>query len=43
MDIEDFGEEDLKDELLKVVDEMFNREFTKEDIFKHIETGKRKQ
>ena len=41
-DIEDFSYEELKDELLKVVDEMFNRGFTEKEILKHIRTGERK-
>ena len=43
MDIEDFGYEEIKDELLKVVDEMFSRGFTEEEIIKHIRTGERQQ
>jgi len=42
MDIENFSYEELKNELLKVVDEMFNRGFTETEIFKHIQTGERK-
>ncbi len=43
MDIEDFSYEEIKDELLKIVDEMFNRGFTEKEIFKHIQKGERKQ
>jgi len=42
MDIENLGYEEIKDELLKVVDEMFNRGFTRKEIIKHIDTGERK-
>jgi len=41
MDIEEFRDEGIKDELLKVVDEMLNRGFTKKEINEHIENGKR--
>ena len=43
MDIENFSNEEIKDELLKIVDEMFNKGFTEEEILKHITTGERKQ
>jgi len=43
MDIENFGDEGIKDELLKIVDEMFSRGFTEEEVFEHIKTGKRNQ
>jgi len=42
MDIEDFDLEDLKDELLKVVDELFNRRFTRKWIINYIDNGSRK-
>ena len=41
MDIENFTDDELKDELLKVVDEMFNRGIKKQWIFNFIENGKR--
>jgi succinate dehydrogenase flavin-adding protein (antitoxin of CptAB toxin-antitoxin module) len=40
-DIEDFNLDELKDELLKVYDELLNRGFSQEDLFKWIQEGKR--
>lgn len=42
MDIEDFSLDDLKDELLKVVDELYFRKWSLEDIVKFIKEGERK-
>ena len=43
MDIEDFGYEEIKDELLKIVDEMDSRGFSQEEILEHIKNGERKK
>jgi len=41
MDIEEFKTEELKDEFLKVVDELQTRDFTFEDLEDLMRNGKR--
>lgn len=43
MDIEDFSLEDLKDETLKCVDELFNRGWKINQVIEWITNGRRKQ
>lgn len=43
MDIEDFDTEDLKDEILKCVDEYLNRGYSMEDVEDLIRNGERKK